>query len=224
LGLKRELEQARGARESARVSIQQAKLTIGEITREIDNRKSDYELVALDELAEVVARKSELSEALPRLEDRVSRTLIRAPMDGIVNSLNFRTPGGYVRTGDVILDLVPTGEALIVEGKIEPQDISRIKKGDEVRIRLSAYDSIKYGHVLGRVERISADAIVDDRSAVAAHYLIDVAIEGEMFVGGSPVELMPGMTAILDVLSGKRTVLEYFWQPLAKIGELALRD
>ncbi|XXK34589.1 HlyD family type I secretion periplasmic adaptor subunit [Rhodobacteraceae bacterium nBUS_22] len=224
LGLQRELEQARGKRESARVSIDQAILAIKETRREIDNARDAYGLTALDELAKVVTQKSELSEALPRLEDRVARTLIQAPMDGVVNTLNFRTPGGYVRTGDVVLELVPTGEALVVEGKIKPQDISRIKTGDEVRIRLSAYDSSKYGHVLGRVERISPDAVVDERSGSASHYLIYVAIEGEMVLDGEAVELMPGMTASVDVLSGKRTIFEYFWQPVAKVNELALRD
>ena len=224
LGLQRELEQARGTRDSARVAIRQAGLAIQEINSEIVNARDAYALASLDELAQVVSQKSELSEALPRLEDRVSRTLIRAPMDGVVNTLNYRTPGGYIRTGDVVLELIPTGEALVVEAKINPKDISRIKLGDEVRIRLSAYDSSKYGHVAGRLERISPDAVVDERSGSATHYLIDVAIEGEMFVKGAPVELMPGMTASVDVLSGKRTVFEYFWQPIAKVSELALRD
>ena len=224
LGLQRELEQARGTRDSARVAIRQAGLAIQEINSEIVNARDAYALASLDELAQVVSQKSELSEALPRLEDRVSRTLIRAPMDGVVNTLNYRTPGGYIRTGDVVLELIPTGEALVVEAKINPKDISRIKLGDEVRIRLSAYDSSKYGHVAGRLERISPDAVVDERSGSATHYLIDVAIEGEMIVKGAPVELMPGMTASVDVLSGKRTVFEYFWQPIAKVSELALRD
>ncbi len=224
LSLQRELEQARGMRESARVSIEQASLAIEETRREIENARDAYSLTALDELTQVVTQKSELNEALPRLKDRVSRTLIKAPMDGIVNTLNFRTSGGYIRTGDVVLELVPTGEALVVEGKIKPQDISRIKNGDEVRIRLSAYDSSKYGHVLGRVDRISPDAVMDERIGSASHYLIDVLIEGEMVVDGEVVELLPGMTASVDVLSGKRTIFEYFWQPIAKVNELALRD
>ena len=224
LALQRELEQARGTRDSARVAIRQAGLAIQEINSEIVNARDAYALASLDELAQVVSQKSELSEALPRLEDRVSRTLIRAPMDGVVNTLNYRTPGGYIRTGDVVLELIPTGEALVVEAKINPKDISRIKLGDEVRIRLSAYDSSKYGHVAGRLERISPDVVVDERSGSATHYLIDVAIEGEMIVKGAPVDLMPGMTASVDVLSGKRTVFEYFWQPIAKVSELALRD
>ena len=224
LSLQRELEQARGTRESAIVSIDQATLAIEETRREINNARDAYGLAALDELAQVITKKSELSEALPRLKDRVSRTLIRAPLDGVVNTLNFRTPGGYIRTGDIVLELVPTGEALVVEGKILPQDISRIKKGDEVRIRLSAYDSSKYGHVAGRVDRISPDAVMDQQSGSASHYLIDVVIEGEMVADGEVVELLPGMTASVDVLSGKRTIFEYFWEPIAKVNELALRD
>ena len=118
LGLQRELEDTRGARDRANISIDQADLSIEEIEKEIENINAAYRLAALDELAKVVSEKAELDQALPRLEDRVSRTIIRAPLDGLVNTLNFRSPGGYVRTGDVVLELVPTGEALVVEGKI----------------------------------------------------------------------------------------------------------
>jgi membrane fusion protein, adhesin transport system len=224
LGLKREFETARAAGEAARVKIEQAKLAIVEINREIENKKSDYRLTALDELAKVLAQKSELSQALPRLTDRVSRTLIKAPMDGVINTLNFRTQGGYVRTGDVVLELVPTGEALMIEAKIKPKDISSIKRGDEARIRLTAYNSMKYGFILGRVERISADATGDDRPGSESYYLIDVLIESDLLLNGNAAELMPGMTASVDILSGKRTVFEYFWNPMAKVKELALRD
>ncbi|MBT5559321.1 MAG: HlyD family type I secretion periplasmic adaptor subunit, partial [Proteobacteria bacterium] len=107
LSLQRELEKARGIREGARVGVTQANLTIAEVMREIENAKDAYVLSSMDELAKLVAQQSELIEALPRLEDRVSRTLIRAPLDGVVNTLNFRTLGGYIRTGDVVLELVP---------------------------------------------------------------------------------------------------------------------
>lgn len=225
LELQRQLEQARGERDRALVGIDQARFGITEIATELDNVRADYRLRAMDELNNVVAELSELEEALPRLEERVSRTVIRAPMDGIVNQLNFRTPGGFVNTGDVILELVPTGEALMVEARILPQDISRIRMGDAVRIRLSAYDSARYGTVDGRVIRISPDAVVDQQNNGASHYLVDVAIEGELILDtGEEVTFIPGMTATVDVLSGTRTVFEYFWQPIARVQELALRD
>ena len=226
LELQRQREQALGERDRGSVAIEQARSSIIELETEIENARANYRLRAMDEINTVVAEQSELTESLPRLEERVSRTVIQAPMEGIVSRLNFRTPGGFVNTGDIILELVPTGEALIVEAKIMPQDISRIRVDDNVRIRLSAYDSAKYGSVDGRVLRISPDAVVDERNQIASHYLVDVAIEGELILAdtGVAVALIPGMTATVDVLSGKRTVLEYIWHPIAKVKELALRD
>jgi membrane fusion protein, adhesin transport system len=225
LELQRQLEQARGERDRAMVGIDQARSGMQELQTEIANAQANYRLRAMDELNSVVAEQSELRESLPRLEERVSRTVIRAPMDGIVSRLNFRTPGGFVNMGDVILELVPTGEALIIEARIMPQDISRIQLEDFVRIRLSAYDSAKYGSVDGRVIRISPDAVEDTRGGGMSHYLVDVSIEGELKLEtGEAVTFIPGMTATVDVLSGKRTVMEYFWQPIARVQELALRD
>ena len=123
LELQRELERARGDRDRASVGIEQARSGMDELETEIANAQANYRLRALDELNGVVAEQSELREALPRLEERVSRTVIRAPMDGIVSQLNFRTAGGFVTTGDVVVELVPTGEALIIEARIQPQDI-----------------------------------------------------------------------------------------------------
>jgi len=226
LELQRQREQALGERDRSSVGIEQARSSMVELETEIDNAKANYKLRAMDEINTVVAEQSELSESLPRLEERVSRTVIRAPMEGIVSRLNFRTPGGFVNTGDVMLELVPTGEALIIEARIMPQDISRIRLDDAVRIRLSAYDSAKYGTVDGRVIQISPDAVVDERNQGASHYLVDVAIEGDLVLEetGQAITFIPGMTATVDVLSGKRTVLEYIWQPMAKVQELALRD
>lgn len=226
LELQREGESARGDGDQAESAIDQALSGIEELETEMSNARAAYELRAMEELNTVVADKSELLESLPRLQERVSRTVIRAPMEGIVSRLNFRTPGGYVNTGDTMLELVPTGEDLIVQARIMPKDISRIRMDDAVRIRLSAYDSAKYGSVDGRVTRISPDAVVDENREGASHYLVDVAIEGELIIEetGIAVTFIPGMTATVDVLSGKRTVLEYFWEPIAKVQELALRD
>jgi adhesin transport system membrane fusion protein len=225
LDLKRQLEQANGERDRAGVGIDQARSSMEELEIEIQNARANYRLRAMDEINTVVADQSELTETLPLLEERVSRTVIRAPLDGIISRLHFHTPGGFVSTGNVVLELVPTGEALVIEARIMPQDISRIGIDDAVRIRLSAYDSAKYGAVDGRVLRISPDAIVDEQNGRTSHYLVDVAIEGELVLeNGEAVTFIPGMTATVDVLSGKRTVLEYIWQPIARLQELALRD
>lgn len=223
LELKRQFEQAGSMKEESLARIKQSQLEIIEIDREVENSRANYNFKSMEELTDVLAKKLEIEKAIPRLQDRVSRTMIRAPMEGIVNKVYFRTSGGVVRTGDAVLEIVPTGEALIIEGRIAPQDISKILVDDEVRIRFSAYDSSKYGHVLGKVSRISADAVSDERTG-ASYYVIDVQITGDLVIKDKAVKFLPGMTATVDVLSGKRTVLEYLWQPMMKIGELALRD
>jgi len=225
LELQRDLEKSRGELNRSKVAINQAKSGMLELGFEVQNASDNYLLEAMDELNSVVARQKELKETLPMLKDRVSRTSIRAPMSGVVKRLNFRTTGGYVRVGDVVLELVPTGEALIVEAKIAPEDISNVLIDDDVKIRITSYDSAKYGSVEGKVTRISPDA-TNDKDSGGSHYLIDVSIDGELFIeeGGAAVTFIPGMTASVDIISGKRTILEYFWQPMARIKELALRD
>ena len=224
LELQRELERFKGDKSIALIGIERALTGIIEIETQIQNTSANYALKAMDELNSVVTEKSELGEALPMLTERLSRTVINAPLDGIVNKVNFRTLGGYINKGDVIVELVPTGEALIISAQIKPKDISNIAPEDLVKIRFSAYDSAKYGVVAGRVVRISPDAVIDENSGAGSHYLIDVSIEGDLLIDGKSVTFIPGMTATVDVLSGKRTVLDYFWEPLARVKELALRD
>jgi membrane fusion protein, adhesin transport system len=131
-----------------------------------------------------------------------------------------------VRAGDIILEIVPTGEALKLEAKINPKDISSIRMNDFVLIRLSAYDSSRYGAIDGYVRSISPDAITDrSDGSTEAFYLIDISLDSTITLAtGEEVKLLPGMTASVDVVSGKRTVLDYLWQPVSKVQELALRD
>ena len=224
LELRRELESSRGSQASSRISKTSARAGISEIDSEIRNRRDDYIKSSMEELATTVAELSEIEESIPSLEERVGRTVIRAPVTGIVNRLNFRTSGGYVNRGDVMVELVPTEDDLVIEAKIKPADISEIRLDDLVRIRFSAYDSSRYGTVDGRVIRISPDAVQNEETG-ETHYLADIAIEGSIELDdGSSVTFIPGMTATVDILSGKRTVLEYIWQPVARVQELALRD
>lgn len=226
LELKRNIQNNIGEQQSAESAILQAQAAISEVDLQVNQASQNYKLKALEEITQILAEKEQLQQSLPALEDRVSRTVVRAPMNGIINRINFRTSQAYVKQGDVLLEMVPTGDNLVVQAKILPQDISGIRMSDKVLIRLSAYDSAKYGSVDGHVIRISADAIAAQGGEQnGSFYLVDVAVDSSVTLKtGETVDLLPGMTATVDVLSGKRSVLEYFWQPLARVQELALRD
>ncbi|WP_298679337.1 HlyD family type I secretion periplasmic adaptor subunit [uncultured Lentibacter sp.] len=225
LELRREEQRMTGEIQNAITRVASAGSAISEIENQIANSLDSYKRSALEELNAVVAELSEVNTLVPALRERVKRTIIRAPVDGIVNRINFQTVGAYVKAGDVILEIVPTGEALKLEAKIDPKDISSIRLDDLARIRLSAYDSSRYGAVNGHVMSISPDAISENGDSAGTFYLIDVSLDSTITLAtGEEVTLLPGMTASVDVVSGKRTVLDYIWQPVAKVKELALRD
>lgn len=195
-----------------------------EIKEQLKAEQQSYITSALTELSEIEREINEILARVPALESRVERTSVRAPLDGVINQLNYVTADAYVQKGDVLLEMVPTGSDLIVETQIDPKNIGEIILGQDVKISLTAYDPSRYGRIDGIVSGISADAISDPKTG-EQRYLVDVSIEGDLFeIDGSTVILLPGMVASIDVLSGKRTVLDYFWQPMARTKNKALRD
>ena len=225
LALLREKERNRGSQENSRLSMAEAEIALEELGQQIISARENYKLQALDELSKVVSEIAEIETVLPKLSQRVSRTKILAPMDGVVSQIKYKTLGGYVQKGDVLLEMVPGNEGIVLEGRIRPEDISRIKLGDEVKVRLSAYDSAKYGSISGEVATISPDTVPNDDGSGTTYYAVEVAITSDMVLdSGKVVQLKPGMTATIDVLSGKRTVFEYIWAPMSRVQELALRD
>jgi adhesin transport system membrane fusion protein len=224
IALQREEEASLGKASSAESGQKRIEAGLDELDEQLKAEQQSYITSALTDLSAIEGEMAELAARIPALESRVERTSVRSPVDGVINRLNYVTADAYVSTGDVLLEIVPTGSDLIVETRIDPKDIAEIVIGQDVKISLTAYDPSKYGRIDGRVASISADALSDNQTG-QQYYLVDVSIDGELFEDdGSAVTVLPGMVASIDVLSGKRTVLDYFWQPIAKTRDKALRD
>lgn len=224
LALKRDEEASMGQSNSAVSSQKRVEAGLVEIDEQLKAEQQAYLTNALTELSSIEGEMAELSARIPALENRVDRTSVKSPVDGVVNRLNYVTADAYVSTGDILLEIVPTGSDLIVETKINPKDIADIIIGQDVKISLTAYDPSRYGRIDGNVLGISADALTDQQTG-EQHYLVDVSISGTLYEDdGEEVTILPGMVASIDVLSGKRTVLDYFWQPIARTKDKALRD
>ncbi len=224
LSLLRQARDFNGKVEGATTSLKRANSSIIEVEQEISSVKQSYKTKSQSELSKIISEIVEIESRIPALEDRVIRTQIKSPVIGIINRINFKTIGGFVQKGDVLLDIVPTGDDLIVEARIDPKDIAYIEPRQMARISLTAYDAARYGTIDGKVLSVSADAI-DDKQTGLSYYLVDVSIEGELYEDdGAKVEILPGMVASVDVLAGKRTVLDYIWNPMMKVKERALTD
>lgn len=224
LSLQREEEISIGQANSSESGQLRISSSLVEIDEQLKAEGQAYLTSSLTELSSIESEMIELDARIPALEDRVERTSIRSPVDGVINRINYTTADAYINTGDILLEIVPSGSDLIVETQIDPKDIADIVVGQEVKISLTAYDPSKYGRIDGNVRSISADAI-GDANGTQLFYLVDVSIEGSLYEpDGTEVVILPGMVASIDVLSGKRTVLDYFWQPIAKTKDKALRD
>ncbi len=224
LTLRRQAKDFEGKSESYIASLKRAKSSINEVEQEIKSVQQSFVTNSQGELAKITSEIAAIQSRIPALKDRLVRTKVKSPVEGIVNRINFETLGGFVMPGDVIAEIVPTGEDLIVEGLIDPKDIAYISPGQNVRISLTAYDASRYGTIDGVVLKVSADASLDQALGITA-YTVDISIDSQLFEDdGSAVEILPGMVASVDVLAGKRSVLEYIWQPMTKVKERAFRD
>ncbi len=224
LALQRQEKDFKGKKEVSKASLIRIQSSIIEVEREILSAQQNYFTSSQAELSKIIAEIAEIESRIPALEDRVKRTKLYSPVKGVINTINFKTLGGFITVGDVILDIVPTGDDLIVEGKIDPKDIAYIQPDQKVRISLTAYDASRYGTIDGKVLKVSADA-VEDKSTGLSFYIVDTSIDSFLYEDdGSKVEVLPGMVASLDVLAGKRTVLDYIWNPMIKVKERAFTD
>lgn len=219
-----ELVRARQRYSTARGEKQRAEILVRSATSEVNRIKSSFFAQAADELGKVKSEMAGISGELPTLQDKFERTEARAPIDGIVNRVLVTTLGGVVQPGETLVEIVPNGEAPLVEAKVKPSDIGFLKIGQAARVKITAYDSAVYGALEGVIETISPDAIEDPTNG-ERHFLITVRLADEKAAPGkTSLPILSGMAAEVDILNGKRTVLAYILKPLADVKSRALQE
>ena len=191
---------------------------------QIEALKSGYERDIFDERAAYINELTEIKARIPVLEQKLQQTEIRSPTDGIINSLPVSNKETVIKVGDIIAEIVPSTDKLLVEAYINPKDIAKIETGQRARISLTAYDAAKYGYLTGLLIKVSADAVFREEKQ-SYMYAIEVELVDNLFdSSGSAVPLNPGMIAQVDIIRGQQTILEYFWQPIAKLKDDAFRQ
>ena len=191
---------------------------------ELKALKSGYERDIFEERAAYINELSEINTRIPLLEQKLKQTEIRSPSDGIINSLPVSDKETVIKTGDVVAEIVPSTDDLIVEAYIDPKDIAKIEVGQQARVSLTAYDAAKYGYLTGVLLKVSADAVYKEEKQ-SYMYAIEVELIDDLIDSkGTNVPLNPGMIAQVDIIRGQQTVLEYFWQPVAKLKDDAFRQ
>jgi membrane fusion protein, adhesin transport system len=223
LQLSREVAKIKGTLTTTTISIPRVESSINEVKNSIEKIYIDYRIKAKEELNTTIAEVSRLKESKQTLKDRVDRTSVRSPVKGIVKQLFIKTVDGVIQPGMNILEIVPYHDELLIEARIKPSDIAYVYPGQDSNIKFTAYDPSIYGGLKGKVIHVSADTIVDEKDN--SFYLVRVKTDkNHLTKNGKDFEIMVGMVANVDILTGKKTIMDYLLKPILKTKQVALTE
>jgi HlyD family type I secretion membrane fusion protein len=224
LALKRHLAELEGERGKFLASIARAKQQIAESKLSIIDLKNRLMSEVVATLREVQSRIDDTDERLRAAQDVLYRTEIRAPQNGIVADLQFNTPGGVIRSGERIMDLVPQDDELIIEADLRPVDIDVVHVGQDAQVRLTAFNRRSTPPVDGKVIFVSPDRLINATSGLP-YYKVLVEVLPESLAKLKDVELYPGMGADAYIATGSRTAIDYLTSPiLDSLDRVAIED
>ncbi|MCS5565832.1 MAG: HlyD family efflux transporter periplasmic adaptor subunit [Methylococcales bacterium] len=207
---------------------EQVKISNGLMEEELTNRYNHLTLLREEkglkgQLKEDLAALKGAEAAISKLQDSLDRTTLSSPVKGIIKKLNVYTIGGVVKAGDVLAEVVPGDDVLLVEARLLPQDVGYIETGQVAQVRLQSSDSMRLGKIMGEVIFISPDTLVPKEGD--PYYRVRVQTDRSYFENdGERYHLLPGMQLTTSIITGKRTVLDYLISPFIESVDTSLRE
>lgn len=226
LDIEKEYNQTKGDLETARLSISRSRYAISEARNRIDEKINTFKAEASKGLQEAISRINRFEAKLVGDKDKVEKTIISSPVDGIIKHLNLNTIGGVVQSGMDLVEIVPLSDTLVVEAKIDPKDIAFINPSQKAIIKITAYDFSIYGGLDGKIIEISADTIQDkDSKEDKSYYRVLVKTDKNYLERkGKKLPIIPGMVASVDIVTGKKTILDFILKPILKVKQDSLHE
>ncbi len=223
LKLEAEVVSLQGELTSLNASIPKAEEEVSEARSKVQETVLGFQRQAQEDIGEVEQALAALQETLIRAEEQGNRALINSPIDGIVKNLRYNTIGGVVRPGEAIMEIVPSGENLVIEAKLNPVDRGYVKEGHPTIVKISTYDFVRYGGLDGQVIQIAADSSTEQDGTPFFRVVVKT---DKTYLGAKVGELpiTPGMEATVDIHTGNKSVLDYLIKPVLKMKHEAFRE
>lgn len=226
LKIQKELSQLEGEYQNAIVSIPKAKLAIEEAKNKIDEQLKIFKAEANNELQKINTEIKKYESKLIAEEDKLDKTVITSPVNGIVKTIQMNTVGGVIKSGMDLIEIVPLSDVLLIEAKIDPKDIAFINPQQKAIVKITAYDFSIYGSLEGKIVEISADSIVDKNDKEQRSYY-KVMIQTEknyLEKDAEKLPIIPGMITSVDIITGKKSILDFILKPILKTKSNALHE
>jgi len=217
LNLKSKLVELKGDRSITKESIKKISADITVLTSSKDEIIKNFNAKASQKLNEIKSKISKLQEQLVIEGSKVSKTLIKSPVDGYLNRAYINSINEVVQAGDKIAEVIPLNSSLIISTKVSPSDIAFIKKDQNTTVKITAYDYNIYGYLTGKIQEISSDVFIDDEDLSKSYYLLKIKTDQSYLEhNGKKLKIIPGMVADVDILVGKRSLFDYLFLPIVK--------
>jgi membrane fusion protein, adhesin transport system len=212
-----DIQKASAGREAAEAALAEAQSRHQALERE-------QRSTVLAELAAARSERDQLAEAYRRQATTSRNLVVRAPVAGIVQDIAVTGPGQSVGSNEPLMKLVPTGGGLVVEARVQNRDIGYVRVGQRVKVKVHAYDFLRYGSLAGQIEQIDADAVVDPKTGALTYGIMVRTETAELALEETKVQVVPGMAVDVDLLVGERTVLSYLTDRIFRLREAAFRE
>ncbi|MGQ0675930.1 MAG: HlyD family type I secretion periplasmic adaptor subunit, partial [Rhodospirillales bacterium] len=224
LRLERQVSDLQAQIATGLAGLPKVRAAMQEVDQRVREKRDNFRTEAIKELNDRKVRLASIQESMTARRDRVTRTEVRSPVKGVVKQLHVNTVGGILQPGQEIVSVVPLEDSLLVEAQVSPRDVAFLHPGQKAVVKLTAYDFTVYGGLDAQVDQISADTIQDKNGN--SFYLIRVKTLKNTLkdAKGDELPIIPGMIAQVDIVTGKRTVLEYLVKPFVKARYSALRE
>jgi HlyD family secretion protein len=213
--LQRETARIEGERGQLTSSIAETKSKIGEAQLQIARLDQDFRTEVVKELGETQGKEAELVERGVAARDLLDRIEIRAPTSGVIHKLSAHTIGGVIRPGDIIMEIVPDTDDLLVEARLQPQDIDQVRAGQKAFVRFSAFNQRVTPQLTGTVSLVSADTSRDQQTN-ASYFTVRVVLPDDERRRLGGLQLVPGMPAEIFMQTGSRTMMNYLLKPITE--------
>jgi len=224
VAMERELNEVVGNAEKAAARLGAAEAALAEAESRRRSLEREQRSTVLTELAAAEAERDRLAESRRRSQALLRNMMVRAPVDGIVQELAVTTPGRSVGSNQPLMKLVPTGGGLVVEARVDNQDVGYVRVGQAARVKVRAFDFLRFGTLEGRVERIAADAAVDPDTGSRPYRIIVRTDQADLVSGQDRLPVVAGMVVDVDLRVGERTILSYLTDRILRLREDAFRD
>lgn len=223
LRMRRQLSELSSELETATISVPKVESAIAQTKARIHELTVTFKTEAQAALTNTEQDLAKISEELKSINDRLKRTVVQSPVSGRVNVVHVNTLGGTINPGQPLVEVVPSEDSLFIEARVRPQDIGFLHIGQEAMVKLTAYDFSIYGGLPGAITRISPSTVQTEKGDT--FYQIQVETKNTVLKSrGQELPIIPGMHASVDVITGRKSVLDYLLKPILKTKERAMRE